>query len=337
MNMLSFEEQDRHLQEVSRTFALTIPLFPRLLADCVANAYLLCRIADTVEDDPLCEPEQKRAWLADFARFCARQFTPESDLLNLTARGCRLVERGAKPAELELFHKLPEVVRRTLSYPAPYPSILSRGVAILSYGMSQSISSPQIRDLDDVDHYCYAVAGVVGETLACLFAAFEPRIDRERLLNLSVSFGEGLQLTNILKDRFTDRLRGASFLPPECFTDPEVFRRYLALTQGHLDDSLQFVKTVPRGQGGIRQFCLLNIVMASATLQQITQNPNQEHAKIDRRQVKKLYLMCKLCASSDWLTTWLFRSVSRNLTTELRQPDELRRKVSLWDRDLSSL
>jgi len=43
--------QDRLLPHVSRSFALTIPQLPAPLRTTVTNAYLLCRIADTVEDD----------------------------------------------------------------------------------------------------------------------------------------------------------------------------------------------------------------------------------------------------------------------------------------------
>ena len=50
--MLTLEQQAVHLQQVSRTFALTIPVLPMPLADWVGNAYLLCRIVDTIEDDP---------------------------------------------------------------------------------------------------------------------------------------------------------------------------------------------------------------------------------------------------------------------------------------------
>ena len=42
--------QDRILPHVSRTFALTIPQLPPALRTPVTNAYLLCRIADTIED-----------------------------------------------------------------------------------------------------------------------------------------------------------------------------------------------------------------------------------------------------------------------------------------------
>ena len=43
--------QKHILQGVSRTFALTIPQLPENLSSVVSNAYLLCRIADTIEDD----------------------------------------------------------------------------------------------------------------------------------------------------------------------------------------------------------------------------------------------------------------------------------------------
>ena len=46
------EYQDYILQGVSRTFALTIPQLSKDLVQVVGNAYLWCRMADTIEDDP---------------------------------------------------------------------------------------------------------------------------------------------------------------------------------------------------------------------------------------------------------------------------------------------
>ena len=43
--------QAKILPLVSRTFALTIPQLTLELVDVVGNAYLLCRLADTIEDD----------------------------------------------------------------------------------------------------------------------------------------------------------------------------------------------------------------------------------------------------------------------------------------------
>lgn len=44
--------QARILSRVSRTFALTIPQLPAELATVVTHAYLLLRLADTIEDEP---------------------------------------------------------------------------------------------------------------------------------------------------------------------------------------------------------------------------------------------------------------------------------------------
>ena len=54
--------QDAILPKVSRTFALTIPQLPPALRRAVTNAYLLCRIADTIEDEPTLSAEDKRRY-----------------------------------------------------------------------------------------------------------------------------------------------------------------------------------------------------------------------------------------------------------------------------------
>ena len=45
------ELETRLLQGVSRTFALSIPELPSALRPAVVNGYLLCRVADTIEDE----------------------------------------------------------------------------------------------------------------------------------------------------------------------------------------------------------------------------------------------------------------------------------------------
>ena len=51
---------------MSRTFALTIPVLPEPLAVVMTNAYLLCRLADTIEDDIGLDNEQKSQFHARF-------------------------------------------------------------------------------------------------------------------------------------------------------------------------------------------------------------------------------------------------------------------------------
>jgi hypothetical protein len=54
------------LPEVSRTFAISIQFLPGVLGRAVLTAYLLCRIADTIEDDSAASPERKADLLDAF-------------------------------------------------------------------------------------------------------------------------------------------------------------------------------------------------------------------------------------------------------------------------------
>jgi phytoene/squalene synthetase len=53
------------LPAVSRTFALSIRVLPGTLGQAVLVSYLLCRVADTLEDEPTPPPSRTRfptAW-----------------------------------------------------------------------------------------------------------------------------------------------------------------------------------------------------------------------------------------------------------------------------------
>ncbi|MEF9674348.1 squalene/phytoene synthase family protein [Pseudomonas sp. PCH446] len=61
-----------------------------------------------------------------------------------------------------------------------------------------------LESLAELKRYCYCVAGVVGEMFTELFVDFAPElaVHQARMTALAPSFGEGLQLTNILKDQW---------------------------------------------------------------------------------------------------------------------------------------
>jgi len=60
--------QSEMLEGVSRTFALTIPQLPAELCRVVSNAYLLCRIVDTIEDEPVLSGAQKNSFCQQFLK-----------------------------------------------------------------------------------------------------------------------------------------------------------------------------------------------------------------------------------------------------------------------------
>ena len=111
----------------------------------------------------------------------------------------------AIPAEHELIRQLDRVVAITKSFAKPQREALIRCVRIMSEGMIyyQENAKPEgLANQAEMDKYCYHVAGVVGEMLTDLFCYYSEEInhEREQLFELSTSFGQGLQMTNILKD-----------------------------------------------------------------------------------------------------------------------------------------
>ena len=340
--MLTEDEQQRHLLLVSRTFALTIPLIKGQLADAIANAYLICRIADTMEDDPKLAPEQKVRWLRRFAYELEHGFADDEKLLQLQDAAAAQLKDSAVPAEYALCCELLKVLQRTRSYPVAVQRIIGHGAAVLSAGMAEHLSGLSVQSLDDVDAYCYSVAGVVGELLAKLFALYDPQCPQAKIFTLAVSFGEGLQLTNILKDRDTDAARDVSFLPAvqTGSTQEQLIAHYCALAQGHLQQATDFTCMLSgRKLYGVRLFCLLNIAMAVLTLKRIERHPlgTQQELKISRRTVKMTLLLCTLCARFNFSARLLLRLLRGNSPCTLRDAAELSHKVSKWEQPLNLL
>jgi farnesyl-diphosphate farnesyltransferase len=319
--------QDAILPGVSRTFALTIPELPRGLREVVTNGYLLCRIADTIEDDPALSLAERRLFHARFHAAVAGEGDAEALALELAPR---LSDRTLA-AERELVRNAAEVVRVTHGFAPRERAALSRCVGVMCEGMPRFQRGGRPRGLADVDElheYCYYVAGVVGEMLTELFCAHSPRIDARRaeLERLCVSFGQGLQMTNILKDVWDDLERGFCWLPRDVFVragfdlstlapgrrSPEFqrgLRELIGIAHGHLRDALEYTLLLPKDEKGIRRFCLWALGMAVLTLKKIHRRIDfdaSRQVKISRRSVKAAIAVSNACTSSDALLRFAF-------------------------------
>ncbi|MDD5274664.1 MAG: phytoene/squalene synthase family protein [Methylovulum sp.] len=337
LNQLSDKDfQAALLEGVSRTFALTIPQLPEKLYDAVANAYLLCRIVDTIEDEVSLTTRQKQHFCSEFIEVVRTGDNAEPFAVELAP----LLSDQTIPAEHTLIHVLPRVIQITHSLEPGQTEALAACVETMAAGMpifqAQNLHNG-LATLADLDKYCYYVAGCVGEMLAKLFCHYSPEIaqHREQLLALSVSFGQGLQMTNILKDIWDDAERGVCWLPQDIFTEtgfdlkelsPETndehFRKGLehliGIAHGHLKDALAYTQLLPAHETGVRNFCLWALGMAVLTLRKIKQNLNftdSSQVKISRNSVKSTILATRLAGRSNALLSLLFNLVSRGLAT----------------------
>ncbi|MDH3317609.1 MAG: phytoene/squalene synthase family protein [Gammaproteobacteria bacterium] len=326
--------QHRILQDVSRTFALTIPQLPPDLYRVVSNAYLLCRIADTIEDEAALSAEEKFRFSNAFTAVVSGEIKPEEFAEELYP----LLTGSTLQPERDLVLNAPRVVRITRSFSTRQRFALERCIRIMSQGMARfqlNVTLQGLEDLKQLDRYCYHVAGVVGEMLTELFCDYSERIDRNReaLLRLAVSFGQGLQMTNILKDIWEDRRRGACWLPRDVFENvgfdlstleyrshDQGFQRGLseliAIAKLHLEDALAYTLLLPREEAGIRRFCLWALGMAVLTLRKIYGRldfTSGQQVKISRRSVKATVLVTNLAVSRDALLRLLFDYFTRPL------------------------
>jgi farnesyl-diphosphate farnesyltransferase len=295
------------LPGVSRTFALTIPVLPQRLAEVMTNAYLLCRLADTIEDDIGLDHVQKSTF---HARFVA-VVEGESPAETFAAELLPLLSDRVLPAERELVRNAAAVLRVTHSFSAEEQAAMRRCVGIMCEGMPAFQRSKSLRglaNLTELASYCYFVAGVVGEMCTELFCLHCPEIakQREAMMRLAVSFGQGLQMTNILKDIWDDRQANACWLPRSVFAGGNVelerleewhttgvfkegLDELLGLGHAHLRNALEYTCMIPKREVGIRRFCLWAIGLAVLTLRKIHRNPafrSGAEVKVSRRTVK---------------------------------------------------
>jgi farnesyl-diphosphate farnesyltransferase len=342
--------QDQILPHVSRTFALTIPQLPAALRISVTNAYLLCRIADTIEDEPALSPTETLAYLQQFNMALAGTGAPELLANDLEKR----LSDKSLPAERDLVANMQRVINVTRSLSDAQRTAIQRCVELMCYGMPRFQSTANIKGLarvTDLDEYCYYVAGVVGDMLTELFCAYSSKIAKHRtaMQAVAVSFAQGLQMTNILKDVWEDRSRGACWLPQEVFSrhgvdlarlapgpyDPRFaagMRELVGVAHGHLRNALEYTLFIPGDEAGIRRFCLWAIGLAVLTLQKINRNPGFTagvQVKVSRKAVAMTRISTDVALRNDWLLRRLFAFAARGLP--LAAVGETRRPVTVSD------
>jgi farnesyl-diphosphate farnesyltransferase len=330
--------QDQLLPGVSRTFALTIPQLPLPLRPVVTNAYLLCRTADTIEDEVALSVEQKQQFHDRFVAVVEGREAGDRFASELAP----LLSSCTLPAEQRLIREISAVVRVTRALGVRQRAAIERCLRIMCTGMPPFQRTTRLAGLasqSELDRYCYCVAGVVGEMLTDLFCSYSGAIDERRpiLAALAVSFGQGLQMTNIIKDLWADRQRGVCWFPRDVFARAGLdlatltpgehsaqmtagLDELIGVAHAHLRNALTYTLAIPRRETGIRRFCLWAVGLAVLTLRKIHHNPaflEGESVKISRRTVRAAVLATSLAVRGDWVLTRLFRQSAAPLPLRL--------------------
>lgn len=175
----------QHSRAVTRksasNLALAFVLLPKPKRDAMSALYAFCREVDDVADEDAIPVEKRRtelaAWRDDVRRAC---------------------DNGSPifPVNREL---QPVIAHYRLPF-AHFDELLR--------GVEMDLDIKRYATSQDLEHYCYRVASVVGLLSIEIFGYKNPRSR-----DYAVHLGKALQLTNVLRDVRTDALRGRIYLP----------------------------------------------------------------------------------------------------------------------------
>ena len=321
------------LPRVSRTFALGIKLLPPQLEPPVRIGYLLCRIADTVEDDLALSADRKAELLDAFiAAFDDARRADEFALsvAELTANEDYLELVAASAGVIDLYAALDEPTR----------AILRRWIFEMVRGMrSMVLRHPggiRLATLDEFREYCYYVAGTVGHLLTDLWHEHSVAVGAgtyARLLKDCQAFGEALQTVNILKDVAWDaEHENAVYVPADILAangsshaeildvDKRAANRralepVIALANDDVERALRYIEALPATAMRVRLFCVLPILFAIATLRELAQSDAMlvpgGGVKITRSEVRSLVLAGTTSTLTNRSLRWLAERVRK--------------------------
>jgi len=295
---------------------------PEPLRVALTCGYLLCRVADTVEDHEQLGSQERDALFTAFIAVLDGAQSPES----FSARFAAFADDDP---EIRLVQSLPRVMNVFLSQDASTRRSSISWLSEMANGMrvycrrDRAGALTAISTVVDLERYCYFVAGTVGHLITDLFCAAMGNSGSALEPELRVrceSFGIGLQLVNILKDVTDDFARNRCYVPRQLCQSEGFLRENLLAVEHraqahrallpmferageHLNKAFEYVLLIPAQHAQLRLFCLLPLWMALETLVLAIGNDAvliaDRPVKISREAVAELIEDCLRHASDD--------------------------------------
>ena len=324
---------------------------PRQVRKQVCLAYLFCRIADTIADtNSLLQSEKIQA-----LQLFRKQFVmPEPVLDDLQQLQTLFLQKNAEKGEHELFFYIPYIFDFFKQLSCADQQLLQELVLNLTRGMEMDLAyfGGQQRqalrafpDLATLDLYTYYVAGVVGEFWTKIHATHLQSMkhyDIKKLCDLGLRFGQGLQMTNVLKDLGKDLYNGRCYLPQDSLDQSglkiEMLQELSSLkmvwslliqlvrhTTTHLQCAQEYLRLLPLRAVRLRLSCMWPLLFALQTLDELLQNRGlllpEARVKISRVAVYRTMLLTLPCVFSHRLCSRYYESLLKRLNATLYSID----------------
>lgn len=323
------------LPGVARSFALSLRVLPGSLRAPLGITYLLARAADTIADTRALPPPERHRHLERLRAAIQERAGPS--LEDVVPR----VASGHLEAERRLLERLPDLLRLYRAFPAADRRRCRTVLLTLTQAMLEALArfpaEPEgrvsaLETRDDLDRYTYMNAGCVGEFWTEMVMAHRPRCARWNAALMcarAARFGQGLQLTNVLRDLPRDLRLGRCYLPraelvrlglePEDLLEPKTLPRLRPLlgtlvqqAVSHLREGLAYTLAVPRREVRLRLACAWPLLIGFATLRRLARAEDllspEVVIKVPRRELRRLLaLSAGLVVSNRALGTYARR------------------------------
>jgi len=267
----------RHLLRLhARTFALTLRFLPRSLREPLGLAYLLARASDTITDSGAIPLERRIALLEEL------RSSLDGDAFDIWQP--KTYEGELSNNDGELICAVPQLIASLKSSP-DCKELISLWQSIIKGQLSDLTRFPSEVPLEEeeLERYCFLVAGSVGEIWTKLIAKHEPQTllrPEEEMRRLGIAYGKGLQLVNILRDRVEDRSVGRHYVK-----DADLTELY-DLAEEWLGSGEKYLTGLRPGR--ILMATAMPHDLAVRTLREIKHSPNAERASITRWEVRSV-------------------------------------------------
>lgn len=263
------------LTTVSRSFALVIPMIDKEMRDEVENQYLLARLLDTIEDSTASIEEKKKLSLAFIDSLYKEDYSIiESMLSDIKAH-------TINEDDLLLVNNFKQVFARFTSFDKSGKNIGLKYLSEMREGMCLFMEK-SIESFEDLDLYCYYVAGTVGLYLNSLLNL---RYGIKLPKDLAVKTGNFLQKVNITRDFKKDFSENRIFYPLSLFKtypaqslysgempEKEASSILYAMCENAMADekeAFQYISLLPKEAKGFKHFVLISCMMAHKTFEKI--------------------------------------------------------------------
>jgi farnesyl-diphosphate farnesyltransferase len=285
------------VQDVSRTFALTVDLLDEPMSSYICLGYLLCRVADTVEDASHIPPAEQAALLNQYN--AALDPDDEADIDTFQQHVTEwLPEEAEREADWEVVERAPRIVGTFEALPDDVRQAITPPVREMVSGMSEFVEryategGLRLQNRSELEEYCYYAAGTVGTLITNLVTRGEIDPARERTLyETAEEFGLLLQLVNVSKDVYDDKKHENNvYLPAEWLTDEgveqddvldpshtngvaSVVRRTTTLARSYVDGAQTYLQHVPLRDGNTLEAWAVPFLLAVGTLRELREHP----------------------------------------------------------------